>query len=101
MRKQNYSQEQQQTLLNELADFYGKDVLTSAEIDSFCKKNHKAYPHFIYNPKANFKVKWGHYRVRGVEVVMGANQANVAAMIASVSPVPAPSAITIDVAVGN
>lgn len=93
MRKQNYSAEQQNELLNALAIFYKKDVLTSGEIESYCKTNRNPYPHFIFNPKNGFKVKWGQYRVRGNTEKQSTAEVNLAAMVASVAPLPANTAV--------
>lgn len=93
MRKQNYTPEQQNALLNALAIHYQKDVLTSREIEDYCKKFRNPYPHFIFNPKASYKVKWGHYRVRGETPKTPTSDVSLAAMV-----VTAPSAQTAPVA---
>lgn len=93
MRKQNYTSEQQIALLNAMAIFYKKDVLTSREIEDYCKQFRNPYPHFIFNPKADYKVKWGHYRVRGEATKTATSDVSLAAMVVATATAQTPAPV--------
>jgi len=66
-KKANFTPEEERILLVALREHYGKDVITTPELNSFVKSEKIPYPYFIIND-SNRRVGWGKYNIQPVDM---------------------------------